>query len=93
MLAAVALLLLMQVTGIDAKVEPLKVAPSSQTAVSALVDVHDDAVEFHPEQCGVEVLKGPSWLNVASEEAVFEPAAPGVVRVLVPATVNADASG
>ena len=93
MLAAVVTLLLMQVAGIDAKVEPLKVAPSSQTAVSALVDVHDDAVEFHPEECGVEVLKSPPWLKVASEEAAFEPASPGVVRVLVPATVTADASG
>ncbi len=93
MLAAVAALFLMQVVNIDAKVEPLKVAPSSQTAVSALVDVHDDAVEFHPEECGVEVLKSPPWLKVASEEAAFEPASPGVVRVLVPATVTADASG
>ncbi|RKY13188.1 MAG: hypothetical protein DRP82_05785 [Planctomycetota bacterium] len=93
MLAAVVLLLLTQVTGIDAKVESLKVAPSSQTVISALIDVHDDAAEFHPEQCDVEVLSGPSWLEVASEEAVFEPAAPGIVRVLVPATVNANASG
>lgn len=93
MLAAVAVFVLLQVANVDVKAEPLKVAPSSQTAVAALVDVHDDAVEFHPEKCGVEVVKSPPWLKVVTEEAVFDPASPGVVRVTVPATVAASASG